>query len=448
MSGKRVAVVGGGISGLCVAFKLKNEGIDVLLYESGSVVGGNIKTECRDGFLIEHGPNSTPASVELFRLLNELGIADRIAPPSKAAKNRYILKNGKLVALPSSAFDLLKAEVFSVKARLRLLKEPFVRSSSPAGETVADFFERRFGKEIVDYAVDPFISGIYAGDPHQLSIKSAFPRLFEMERVHGSFLKAGLLGRKDKKKKLPKGTPRSIAFKAGMQTLTNALFEQMRENIRLNTPVESIEKHGSEGYGIGGEMFDAVVVCTPAPTAAELIDSLDGRLARELENIYYPPVSVVFTGFKRDDVRFDPRGFGFLVPVGEGRRILGSLWTSSVFENRAPAGYHLFTTFVGGSRNFALCENSDAAVTRIVLDELRSIVGAEGEPAFIAVKKWPRAIPQYNVGYEAVSAAIERFMIGNPGMYLCSNYYKGISVGDCVKNGVSTAAEIMKFLST
>ena len=449
---KRVAVIGGGISGLCAAFRLKKAGVDVILFESGAAVGGNIKTEIRDGFLIENGPNSTLASREFLDLLADLGIADKVATPKPNSKKRYILKAGRLVALPSGPLDLLKGDVFSATAKLRLLKEPFVRTRSPKGESVAAFFERRLGKEIVDYAVDPFISGIYAGDPNRLSIRSAFTRLFEMERDHGSLLMGAMRSKKDKAAKLPKGTPRSITFKAGMQTLTDALYEDLKANVRLDTSVDSIERNGSEGYSIrtdsGEEIFDAVVVSTPAHAAARLIEGLDLKLAGELAGVYYPPVSVVFTAFRQSQVKADTSGFGFLVPGGEQRKILGSLWTSAVFENRAPGGYHLFTTFIGGSRNADLCDNSEDELIKIALDELRSILGVEGEPVFTAVKKWKKAIPQYNIGYEKVPTAIDSFKNNNPGIRLCGNYYKGISVSDCVKNGGLTATEILDFLSS
>ena len=449
---KQVAVIGGGISGLTAAYRLKKAGVDVVLFEGSAAVGGNIKTENRDGFLFENGPNSTLASVELLDLLADLRITDQIAQPSSNAKKRYILKDEELVALPSGALDLLKGNFFSGKATLRLLKEPFVGTKSPDGESVSAFFERRLGKEIVDYAVDPFISGIYAGDPQKLSIRSAFARLYEMERDHGSLLKGGLFGKKDKAKKpLPKGTPRNVTFKRGMQTMTDALYADLKDNIHLNTSVDSIERDGTGAYTVrasgANESFDVVVISTPAHAAGGLIEWLDPELAVELSGIYYPPVSIVFTGFLRDQVRAECSGFGFLVPGGEKRRILGSLWTSSVFENRAPDGYHLFTTFIGGSRNSELCESSEDELVKIALDELGTILGIDGGPVFTAVKKWKKAIPQYNVGYESVPAAVASFSTNNPGMYLCSNYYKGISVSDCIKNGTSSAVEIIDYLN-
>ena len=194
-------------------------------------------------------------------------------------------------------------------------------------------------------------------------------------------------------------------------------------------------------------MFDAIILSTPAGAASRLTTELDPSLSRALDGVYYAPVSVVITGFKSEHVGTVPAGFGFLVPGSEERKVLGSLWTSSVFENRAPDGHHIFTTFIGGSRNPALSERSEAELIEIALDELRSLMGTTGEPVLTAVKKWERASPQYNIGYEKVVAAIEDSQNNNDGFYVCSNFYKGISVGDCVKNGTATAENIVQFLS-
>jgi oxygen-dependent protoporphyrinogen oxidase len=316
---KRVCIIGGGISGLCIAFGLQQAGVDVTLFEKGESVGGNIKTEQHDGFLIEHGPNSLLASRELLDLISRLEINDQIARAKPAAKKRFIVRDGKLAALPMGLFDLISNRAFSVSAKLRLLKEPFVGTKSRASESVADFFARRLGREIVDYAVDPFISGIFAGDAERLSIEQAFPRVFEMEHSHGSLFAGALFSRNDSKP--PNGITRTISFINGMQTLTDTLAKKLGEQVRLNTAVHSIgESKG--GFEIetadgGTEHFDIVVVSTPAWAAAELIRNLDGDPAKSLADIYYPPVSVVYTAFKKENVKTAADGFGFLVPGRE-----------------------------------------------------------------------------------------------------------------------------------
>jgi len=444
---KRVCIVGGGISGLCTAFGLQRAGVDVTLFEKGSLVGGNIGTIRRDGFLIERGPNSLLVSRELVGLISQLGLSDQIAPAKPAARKRFIVRDGQLTALPMGLVDLICGRAFSASAKLRLVKEPFVRTRSFDSESVAAFFERRLGREIVDYGVDPFISGIFAGDPERLSIRHAFSRVFEMERDHGSLLAGALFSRNGAKRR--KGITRTISFKNGMQTLMDALAKKLGERVRLNTLVRSI-KQSSPGFEIeiasGAKgYFDAVVVSTPAWTAAGLISELDSDLADSLAEIYYPPVAVVHTGFKNENVKTAPDGFGFLVPGRENMKILGSLWTSSVFEDRAPQGYHLFTTFIGGARSPEIAVKDEKELIKIALDDLNAVLGVASSPEFVGVKKWDRAIPQYNVGYESVIDAIENFEAVHRGIFFCSNFYRGISVSDCIRNSLATTDRVADF---
>lgn len=443
---KRVCVIGGGISGLTAAFWLIKAGVNVTLLEKNSTVGGNIRSNRQNGFLYEDGPNSTLTSRELLDLIDELGITSEIAAPRPAARKRFIVRDGRLAALPSGPVTLATSRAFSASAKLGLLKEPFRRSRGTENESAASFFERRLGREIVDYAVDPFISGIYAGDPEKLSIEYAFPRLYENEKSFGSIIAGAVRSPRNPAARLPKGTPPSMSFTGGMQTLTDALESKLSFDIKKSCGNIEISRsemgHMQVASSAGIEAYDAVVVSTPAYVTADLIESIDQDLARELAGIYYPPVAVVYTGFRREDVGVDPNGFGFLVPGVENRQILGSLWTSSIFAGRAPERHHLFTTFIGGSRNSELGHSSPEDLLGIASNELRSLMNTTGEPVFTAVKKWPRAIPQYNIGYRAVVEAIERFRVNNPDIYLCGNYYKGISVSDCVKAGRSTADEI------
>ena len=445
---KRVCIVGGGISGLCTANALRRANADVTLFEKGPTAGGNIRTEQIDGFQVEHGPNSLIVTSELFELISNLGIGAQIAQAKPAAKNRFIVRGRKLLPLPSGLLDLARSSVFSFGAKMRLLKEPLVRSRSAAAESVAAFFERRLGREIVDNAVDPFISGIFAGDPERLSIEHAFPRIFELERGHTSLLVGALLSRRGAKR--PKGITRTISFAGGMQTLTDGLAEELGECLRLNTAVRSIVPR-SPGFEVttadgAAEFFDAVVIGAPAWAAADLLRENGPHLAETLSEIYYPPVAVVFTGFKKSSVKASPDGFGFLVPGTEKMNILGSLWTSSVFENRAPEGYHLFTTFIGGARNAELAALGENELADMAAADLDAVMGLSGPPEFASVKKWERAIPQYNIGYDKVVKAIENFESENRGIFFCSNFYKGISVGDCVKNSIATTRAVTDLL--
>jgi oxygen-dependent protoporphyrinogen oxidase len=453
---KSLCIIGGGISGLCAAYHLKKRGFEITLLEKSDSVGGNIKTErTADGFLIEHGPNSTLVAEHLFELLAELDLTAEIAYANSSAKKRYILKNNELQTLPMKIVSLIGSRSFSAKAKLRLLKEPFISTKAANDESISEFFARRLGREIVDYAVDPFISGIFAGNPDKLSIKSAFPKLFEMEKNYGSLLRGAIFSPKEKKSKIPKTASRTVSFKNGMQALTDKLAVKLDESIRLNVEAFEIKKAENGKYklatsdeNINAASFDSIVVSAPSSVAARLVKNLDVQLSERLAGIYHPPVAVVFTAFKKENIKFDLDGFGFLIPKLERRKILGSLWNSVIFENRAPAGFHLLTTFIGGARNAGLVETSgdEDELIKIALEELNSILGLSGAPVLAKVKKWEKAIPQYDIGYEKIIESIEDFKRRNAGIFFCSNFYRGISVSDCIKNAAQTAVEIKDFL--
>lgn len=444
---KSICIIGGGISGLVTGFQLKRKGFRVELYEKSDSVGGNIQTRKVDGFLIEQGPNSLMKSPRIIDLIKELDLEAEVLPANPATKKRYILQNGSLHPLPMSLSSFATNDLFSAKAKLRLFKEPFIKSKACADETVADFFARRLGSEIVEKAVDPFIAGIFAGKPENLSVAAAFPQLFDSEKDFGSLLVGAI---RSKKEKTDKTFPRSFTFKNGIQTLTDKLAEVLSRSIHSNNEVLAIEKTTDGKFAVetkqfGAQIFDAVLISTPGTAAADLIKNLDADLAENLKNVYYPPVAVVCTGFKKESVKFNLDGFGFLIPSSEKRRILGTLWTSAVFPNRAPDGYHLMMTFVGGSRNHEMFQKSDAELEQIVFEELSDILGASAKPDFVHIKRWAKAIPQYNVGYQKIIDSIESFERENRGIFFCSNFYGGISIGDCVKNSYKTAAVINDF---
>lgn len=443
---KEIGIIGGGISGLTAAFLLKKRGFDVTLFDKSERVGGNIQTIEIEGFLIEYAANSLLKSPRLVDLIRELNLDAEVLAADAKAKNRYVLQNGKLRPLPMTIAKMAFGDFFSTRAKLRLLKEPFIKSKSNETESVAAFFERRLGREIVEKAADPFISGIYAGDPEKLSIKAAFPRLFEMEKSHGNLLLGAF---RSKTEKADKNFPRTFSFKNGVQTLTDRLRENLGESVKTNTGILNIEKKSDGKWLVktdSGEaveaVFDCLIVSTPAESAAALIENLDKNLSNQLKNIYYPPVAMVFFGVKKEFLQHKLDGFGFLIPGSEKRKILGTIWNSAVFAGRAPDGYHLLTTFVGGARNPQIFEKTDEEIFEIVFEELKEILGLQEKPDFMHIKRWRKAIPQYKIGYEKIENAIENFQRENRGIYFCSNFYKGISVGDCVKNAYALAERI------
>ncbi|MFL6375139.1 MAG: protoporphyrinogen oxidase [Pyrinomonadaceae bacterium] len=438
---KKVAVIGAGVSGLCVAHRAQKAGADVTLFDASERVGGNIHTVTKEHYIYEHGPNSLMANGEIFELIDDLGLTGKIVKTRPAAKTRYILRDGKPVALPGSLAAGLTTKAFSVGGRLRVLKEPFIGSRTSDEESVYGFIERRLGREMAEYAVDPFVSGIYAGDPRKLSLTNAFPKFHNLETTSGSLIKGALWGKKMLAKAVPEGAPRMFSFASGMQTLVDGIAENLSD-IRLGTPVENFAKQNG-GYAINGERFDGVALCTPARATAKFVEGIDADAANEIEGVYYPPIAVVYASYKKQQVGLEPDGFGILIPGVEKRDILGALFSSSVFDGRAPEDEHLFTIFVGGSRRPELCDGTDDEVIAIALREIADIMQITGEPVFTDIKRWERSIPQYNIGYEKVTAAIDKIQDENPGLVVCSNFYKGIAVGECVKNSITATERLL-----
>jgi len=439
----KVAVIGGGISGLTTAFLLKRKGVDVTVFEACDNVGGNVQTIQKDGYTIEQGPNSLLRSSRLVDLVRMLGLEDKVVAANPSAQKRYILSDGKLEAMGPKSFV---NGYFSLKTVLSLAREPFVRSRSPEGESVADFVSRRISSEFLDKAIDPFVSGVYAGDPHDLSMRSAFPKLYEMERDFGSLI-IGTVRRKVEK--ADPNFPRTFSFRGGLSTLIEKLAAEIGNDLHRGTRVEKIEKLDGNRSRVNGNEYDAVVISTPAWVAAELVSERDASLAQLLDDINYPQVTVAVTGFKSEQIGKRLDGFGFLIASKEKRPILGTLFHSAVFPERSPEGHQLLMTFIGGVRSGdRLDEMTDDDIKTMVVEQLRELLGVKGEPDFYHLKRWKRAIPQYRVGYEKVTAACADFEKSNPGLYFCSNFYRGISMSDCVKNAFQTADSVEKFLST
>ncbi len=454
-----VVVIGAGISGLVAAHELMRRGAAVQMVEAGPRPGGVIGTCARDGSLYEVGPNSTLDTTPLIdTLLERLALRDQRIDASAVASRRFVVRGGVPMVLPMSPGAFAGTRAFSTLAKLRLLREPFIAPAPPdAEESIAAFVRRRLGREFLDYAVDPFVAGIYAGDPEEISVKAAFPRLHALEQRYGSLIRGQIQGRRERarSKEPAKNTARSFSFGNGMHVLPTALAASLPD-VLLGAPVQGIARMPDGRFqvtlarqGRVESRSARVVVCAaPAPAAADIVQDFDAAAAAALRQFAYAPVVSVASLYRREDVQHPLDGFGFLVPRVEGRRILGTLFSSSMFPGRAPAGYVLLTTFAGGRRNPDVLALDDDAIRAVVAEELAGLVGAHGTAAWHAITRWRAAIPQYTLGHFDRVGAVEAAEQRAPGLFFCASYRGGVSVGDCVKSAHATAERAAAHLAT
>jgi oxygen-dependent protoporphyrinogen oxidase len=448
----RVVIVGAGISGLTAAYWLKKAGVDVLVLEQGATVGGTMQTLREDGWLVETGPNSALETTPLFgEMFEGLGILDQRVYANEKSNRRYILRDGMLHPLPMSPAAFLGSRLWSAAGKLRLLKEPFVGRAEKE-ETIAEFVQRRLGREFLDYAINPFVAGVYAGNPEQLSVRAAFPKLYALEEKYGGLIKGMIKGAKERRQRAEtaKDRARMFSFVDGMGTFPQAIARMLGDAVQTNTRVVGIERSDSSSWTVlfasqgrtDAVQAAAVIIATPAAHAAQMVARIAPSLAEKLSAIYYPPVAEVFLGFRHEQIPRALDGFGFLIPAREQRNILGTIWSSAIFPNRSPEGHAALTTFVGGSRQPEMCRLSDEDLIRIVTEELHAIMGVVGQPVFSKVLRWEKAIPQYNLGYLDIMGEVERCEAEVPGLFFCSNFRGGIAVGDCVMSGKRIADRV------
>ena len=444
-----VAVVGAGIAGLTAAHRLKRKGYRVVVYEASERPGGVIRTDRREGYLAELGPNSMAAgNAALAELFTQLGLDSSRVEAQREAKKRYIVRKGKLVALPLSPSQLLTTRLLSNGAKLAIFGEPMVEpGDSPMEESVATFVRRRFNQEVLDYVANPFVGGIFAGDPEQLSARHALPRLHDLEHTHGSVMKAmGQMLRAGRGPGGPVG-PTLVSCKGGLQEITDALARELRPELRFKAPTTQI-RLGPKGWTVSAayqaaELYDAVIYAAPAHCADEVDFAFEGAdRVKTLASIDHPPVAVLALGFRREDVAHKLDGFGFLVPDVERRNVLGVIFSSTVFPGRAPEGHVLLTAFVGGVRNPDLANADLSTLTARVLDDLRLLLGVRGEPTFRAFHLWPKAIPQYALSYGRFKEIMDDAERRNPGFALAGSYREGVAVGEVIGSAGQAADRI------
>jgi protoporphyrinogen/coproporphyrinogen III oxidase len=453
---KSVAIIGAGITGLTAAFYLKRNGVPVTVYEAGGRAGGVIQSSRQNGFLAESGPNTIlETSPKISELIRDLNLESRRVYPNPDAKNRYVVRDKKPVAMPSSQAEFLTTKLFSARAKFALAREPFVPPRRDGvEESVAEFVLRRLNQEFLDRAVDPLVSGIYAGDPHKLSILHAFPKLLEAEQKYGSLLKGQLFGADERKDggEISRRNAKMFSFDDGLQVLTDALAAQIGDAVKLNTPVTKLMEI-QDGWRVstsyGKVEHSAVIYCGTAYKLTELkVESQTSIDFSVFSEIRHPPVASVVLGFRWEDVAHPCEGFGMLIPKVEDFKILGAIFSSALFPNRAPAGHLLLTSYVGGERQPELASLPADELIKSVCEDLRVLLGVRGPPVFTHHHFWPRAIPQYNVGYGTFKDLMNDIEAKARGLFLAGHYRDGISVGDSIVSGGKVAARVGDFLNS
>ena len=455
----KIGIIGAGISGLTLAYELQRRGIDYHLWEASAEPGGYIRSR-RDAdpatgqtYLRELGPNSLLGDADLLQWLDGLGLTPELAFSKPVSKARYIFRNGQYRQLPSGPPSLLFGRVgessfFSWRTKLAILREYTNKTTSPDGETLAQFFRRRFSNEIVDYALAPFVAGIYAGDPERLLVAETFPVLLQYERDYGSVLR-GLIKNQSTAGGAAIGRRQSFSFRNGMQTLPSTIAAQLN-HLSLNDPVERIGRTGGDDWQVesatGRQTVDRLVLAIGTDSAARLIShsGLNNRytaFAEALRRVEYPPMTAVHSAYKRADVRHPLNGFGGLNPKKEGRFAAGHIWSSSIFDGRCPDDEVLFTSFVGGAGSADNARQPDDVVFGTVHQELASAFGIRAtQPSFRAIYRWEQAIPQYTEPIVAVKPFVRAAEADN--LLVCANWYGGLSLSDCLGKARTMAEKL------
>ena len=473
---KSVAIIGAGITGLTAAFYLKRKGLAVTVYEASGRVGGVIQSIRKDGYLAEFGPNTLlETSPKIPQLIKDAGLQSRRLDPDPKAEARYVVRYGRPIAMPSSPLGFFTTDLFTLKAKFAVLREPFIKPRRDGvEESIGQFVIRRFNQEFLDHAIDALVAGIYAGDPSKLSVVHAFPKLKALEDNYGSMIKGQILGARERKRRgeVAKDRAPKFSFDEGLQVLPDTLAAQLAGSVKLNTAVTKLTRtatgwtvHTPIASGGGQTNHDSVIFCGTAPKLAEL--QIEGGAGSPLpaagargvtpsastinlstfSEIRYPPVASVVLGFRREDVAHDCCGFGMLIPKVEGFKILGTIFSSALFPNRAPAGRLTLTTYAGGERYPELALLPEDKLVELVCADLQKLLGVCGQPTFRHVVIYPRAIPQYNVGYGRFKELMTKIEADAPGLFLAGHYRDGVSLSDSILSGINVSERVADALA-
>lgn len=444
-----VAVVGAGAAGLTAAVALRRRGHIVTLFESDDRTGGVIQSVRQGGFLADLGPNSMLAPPPLVSsLLREYELQRERVDAARLARKRYVVRGGVPRPIPASPLSFLSSSLFSPSAKLRILSEPFRSNKRKKGEeSLADLVRRRLGQEIVDYALNPMVGGIYAGDPEQLSAAHAMPSLGALETRYGSLVGGAIRMMKARRSEPGEPEGRLFSFRDGMAAIPDALAASLQSALHLGTRVvrlASLDRSWlvcTEGpRGPRRHLFDAVIWTAPSHMAESIgFDANERAQWRSLGQLNYSPVAVTVSGYIRSAVQHPLDGFGVLIPAIERRQTLGTLFSSTLFPERAPDGYVTLTTFTGGARQPEIPLAGESAVHQAVDADLRDLLGVQQAPVFRETRIYTKAIPQYNVGHGRYLERLDQLERANPGLYFAGSYRSGVAVAEVMTSGVLAA---------
>jgi oxygen-dependent protoporphyrinogen oxidase len=468
----KVIIVGGGIAGLAAAVHLKSgakaqgKTVDVLLLEKDSRVGGKFITEKFGPFTIEGGPDSfLPEKIWTVNLARHLGLESEMLPTNDQFKGTYLYSKNQLHALPEGVmlmvptmlWPMVKSRLISWPGKLRMGMEIFIpKRKTPGDESLAEFVTRRLGRECLEKIAEPLVAGIHTSNPDNMSVLATFPRFVQMEQKSGSLILGMLSAMKNRPAGGPSpkpGAPKMtffMSFKNGIQTLSDKCVDYIgKESIRLGAGVQAVEPRG-KGYAVileNGETLEAdqVMLGTASFDSAEMIKGFDANLAARLNKIDWSTSATVSIAFRKQDVKVPLKGFGFIVPRVEGRRINAATYSSIKWSFRAPDDHILIRGFVGGGHHEELVnELDDAGLVKTVLEELDTIVGIKADARFSKVYRWYRGMPKYTVGHLDRISVIDRTVAMHPGLHLIGCSYKGIGIGDCVHEAQIAAERVLK----
>lgn len=458
----KILIVGGGISGLACAWRLRQLGVPVLLLERSGRFGGVIETAELQGFRFDVGPQSFTNTPALSELIDEAGLSGELLRADPRAP-RYILHRGRLVPAPFSPPRLLTTPLLSARTKLRILAEPFLRSYPPnEDETIAAFVQRKFGADLLANLVAPFVSGVWAGDPEKLSLAAAFPAVRQLEEKYGSVIRGVMKQRKTAGKSSGHNSgerPSLCNFRGGISALIAALAGELGDTARTGAEITAIRHSPMTGFDVDyrasgrseSASVPALVVATPAPEAGGLLRGLHPRFGELLGKIEYAGVVQVSAGYRVEQIRQREaknglEGFGFLVPRSEKLRLLGTVWNSSLFPGRAPEGMASFTSFLGGMTDREIVSRPPDEIAAIAHAELSAVLGISGAPVVQRTSCWQRALPQYNIGHREFAAALGELCAATPGVFLAGNYFGGPAIGACVEYANKVAEQAADFL--